>query len=129
MDCLFCKIASGEIPSNTIYEDQLIKIFLDINPVSNGHCLIIPKRHYDDFRDIPASIINHMYNTIKMLYPKYQDTLKCKGLTICHNTEYGQEIKHFHIHFIPRYPNDDIKMISNKDLLNDLSENLKKIKA
>ena len=128
MDCLFCKIISGEIPSKIIYEDELVMAFLDINPTTNGDCLIVPKKHYQDFLSIPDDILLHMNNVIKKLYPIYQDKLHCEGLTICHNTDYGQEIKHFHIHFIPRYSNDEVKHLSNKDILIDLSDIEKELK-
>ncbi len=122
MDCLFCKIISGEIPSEVVYEDDLVKVFLDINPTTNGDSLIVPKKHYKDFREVPDETLIHMNNIIKKLYPIYQEKLKCDGLTIGHNADYGQEIKHFHIHFIPRYKNDEVKHLSNKDILLDLKE-------
>lgn len=119
MDCLFCKIISGEIPSDVIYEDDIVKVFLDIRPNTNGDSLIVPKKHYTDFREVPDETLIHMNNVIKKLYPIYCKKLNCKGLTLCHNTDYGQEIKHFHIHFIPRYENDNIEYLSNKEILLD----------
>ena len=122
MDCLFCKIISGEIPSEVIYEDEIVKVFLDINPNTNGDSLIVPKKHFKDFREVDDETLIHMHNVIKKLYPIYVEKLKCQGLTLCHNTDYGQEIKHFHIHFIPRYENDEIKYLSNKEILLDTKE-------
>jgi len=122
MECLFCKIIKKEINSVTIYEDEKVLVFLDINPTTNGDTLIIPKEHYQDFRDVPNEVLNHMYNIIKKLYPIYQEKLHCDGLTISHNTDYGQEIKHFHIHFIPRYKDDEVRHLSNKNLLKDINE-------
>lgn len=122
MDCLFCKIINGEIPSKTIYEDDFVKVFLDINPNSNGHSLIVPKKHLQDFRELDDELLLHIHKLINKLYPIYKEKLHCEGLTICNNTELGQEVKHFHVHLIPRYPNDEIKMLSNKDLLLDLNE-------
>lgn len=127
MDCLFCKIINGDIPSETVYEDDLVKVFLDINPTTNGDSLIVPKKHFKDFREVPDEFLTHMNTVIKKLYPLYQEKLNCQGLTICHNTDYGQEIKHFHIHFIPRYKNDEVKHLSNKDILIDLKEINKKL--
>lgn len=127
MDCLFCKIINGDIPSETVYEDDLVKVFLDINPTTNGDSLIVPKKHFKDFREVPDEFLTHMNTVIKKLYPIYQEKLNCQGLTICHNTDYGQEIKHFHIHFIPRYKNDEVKHLSNKDILIDLKEINKKL--
>ena len=60
MDCLFCKIISGDIPSNTIYEDEIVKVFLDINPTSNGHCLIVPKKHYTNIEDIDLETLKYI---------------------------------------------------------------------
>ena len=128
MDCIFCKIISGEIPSYTIYEDDIVKVFLDINPTTNGDSLVVPKAHYKDFREVPNDTLNHMNEVIKKLYPIYQERLNCEGLTISHNTDYGQEIKHFHIHFIPRYSNDNTKHISNKEILLDTKEIMEKLK-
>ncbi len=122
MDCLFCKIIHNEIGSSVIYEDEKVKVFLDINPTTNGDTLIVPKEHYKDMRDIPDELLVHIQKVIKDLYPKYQEKLHCDGLTICHNTDYGQEIKHFHVHFIPRYKDDQVKHLSNKEILKDLEE-------
>ena len=122
MDCLFCKIINNEIPSKVIYEDDLVKVFLDINPTTNGHSLIVPKEHVKDFRDVDSKLINHIHDLIKKLYPIYKEKLHCEGLTICNNTELGQEVKHYHVHLIPRYKNDKFMVVSNKELLKDLDE-------
>ena len=122
MDCLFCKIIKGEIPNKTIYEDEKVKVFLDINPNTNGDTLIVPKKHYQDFRDLDNDILIYMHEIIKKIYSIYQEKLHCDGLTIINNSDYAQEIKHYHLHFMPRYKNDDLKVISNKDLLNNLDE-------
>ena len=122
MDCLFCQIINGNIPSETIYEDDTVKVFLDINPTTNGDSLIVPKKHFKDFLEIDNETLSHMNDVIRKLYPLYQEKLHCEGLTICHNTDYGQEIKHFHIHFIPRYTNDEVKHLSNREVLKDIKE-------
>lgn len=117
-DCIFCQIIKGKIPSYTIYEDELVKVFLDINPVAKGHMLIIPKKHYENVFDIDTNIISHSVNLIReKLYPMIKEKLNCDGLTICQNNKYGQEVKHYHIHLIPRYENDHGHMSFNKDLL------------
>lgn len=122
MECLFCKIINKEIGSIKIFEDEKVFVFLDINPTTNGDTLVVPKVHYQDFRDVPDVVLSHMYEVIRRLYPVYQEKLHCDGLTISHNTDYGQEIKHFHIHFIPRYKDDEVRHLSNKDLLKDINE-------
>lgn len=122
MDCLFCKIIKKEIPSKIIYEDDDLIAFLDINPTTNGDTLIIPKKHYQDFLEIDNQILEKINNLSRNLYPIYQEKLHCDGLTLSSNLDYGQEIKHFHLHFIPRYKNDGINHLANKDILKDLDE-------
>lgn len=122
MDCLFCKIINKEIPSSIIYEDSDVLAFLDINPTTNGDTLMIPKKHYKDFLEVPNEILVKMYEVAQKLYPVYKEKLHCDGITISHNTDYGQEIKHFHIHFIPRYKNDGVRHLANKEMLKSLEE-------
>lgn len=122
-DCLFCKIVEGEVPSKTIYEDELIKIFLDINPSTNGDLLIIPKKHYTDINDIDEKIITHSLEiTREKIYPLLKAKLNCEGLTIVQNNDYGQDIKHFHIHLTPRYKEDCLLHKYNKEILQDISD-------
>ncbi len=118
-DCLFCKIIKKELPSKTIYEDQLIQVIMNINPLTNGHLLVLPKKHFTNILDIDEEFINHSFKIIKKeLYPILKEKLNCKGLTIIENNELGQEIRHFHIHLIPRYENDEYKEVSSKDIKN-----------
>ena len=117
MDCIFCKIIKGDIPSYTIYEDEIVKVILDINPVSNGHMLIIPKTHYVNLMDIDASVLSHIMNTSKDLYKKYKDKLNMDGLSITQNNDYGQEVKHFHMHLTPRYKGEKVDIVYNGDKL------------
>ena len=117
-DCIFCKIVNNEIKSHTIYEDELVKVFLDANPETNGHMLIIPKKHYQNILDLDEKIIPHAVKIIKeKLYPLIKEKLHCDGMTIAQNNEYGQEIKHFHIHVVPKYENDQDYHSYNKDIL------------
>lgn len=122
MDCIFCKIINNEIPSLTIYEDDLVKVFLDINPTTNGDLLVIPKKHYTNILDIDKNLWNHLLEIIQKFYPILKEKLGCEGLTLVQNNEYGQEIKHFHLHLTPRYSNDHIKSESNKDILVDIND-------
>ena len=121
-DCIFCKIIEGELPSRAIYEDELIKIIMNINPATNGHLLIIPKEHMVNIMDTTDEVIMHSIKTIRELYPTLKEKLNCKGLTISQNNELGQEIKHFHIHLTPRYDNDLVEFTYNKDNLSSLDE-------
>lgn len=128
MDCLFCKIISGDIPSNTIYEDEIVKVFLDINPTSNGHCLIVPKKHYTNIEDIDLETLKYINEVAKKIYKKLKEKLNCEGLTLIQNNGLGQEVKHYHLHLVPRYTNDEIMMKPNKELLESIEDVMKKLK-
>ena len=120
-DCIFCKIIKGEMPSKTIYEDELIKVIMNINPSTNGHLLVLPKKHYVNILDIDEKIIPHSFKIIRdILYPLLKDKLNCEGLTLSENNLLGQEIPHFHIHVTPRYKNDLVDYSYNKEMLEDL---------
>ncbi len=128
-DCLFCKIIKGDVPSYTIYEDETVKAFLDVNPNSDGHILVIPKEHYENLFETPNDVIVKMLDVIKNnLYPLLKEKLNIDGLTICQNNYYGQDIKHYHIHLIPRYNNDEFKCCFNKDKVNDIASVYNKLK-
>ena len=103
MNCLFCKITNNEILSYTIYEDEKIKCFLDIQPESNGHLLIIPKKHYQDLMDIDEQTILHIFYNSKKMKTLLENKLKCDGLSLIQNNGSKQEIKHYHLHLIPHY--------------------------
>ena len=121
-DCLFCKIIKGEIRSKTIHEDEIVKVMMDINPISDGHILVIPKNHNTDLLDLDDDTLLHIKRiTTEILIPKLKEKLNCDGITICQNNGLGQEIKHFHVHLIPRYENDNIKM-TNKENIEDIEE-------
>lgn len=115
MDCLFCKIANGEIPSKTVYEDEIVKVFLDINPVSNGHLLIVPKKHFDNIFDIDDDTLLHIRRIAIKMYDLLKEKLNIEGLTLAENNGYGQAIKHFHLHLMPRYKDDDIDFRHNEE--------------
>lgn len=103
MDCIFCKIVNGEIPSKKIYEDDIVIAFLDINPDSLGHTLIIPKKHYLDLDDIDDETLMHIMHVAKKLKKKIEEKLACDGLTLIQNNGDIQEVKHFHLHLKPFY--------------------------
>ena len=118
--CIFCKIIKGEIPSYTIYEDDKMKAFLDVNPVSNGHVLLIPKTHYKNFLDTPDELIKEMYHIIKTkIYPLLEEKLKIIGLSIC---QIGKDVNHYHIHLIPQYEDEEFDFKYNKENIKDVEE-------
>jgi len=108
MDCLFCKINQELIPSKTLFEDDIIKVIMDINPQSDGHLLVIPKTHFEDFIEMDEETISHAFEIAKKMKEYLYMTLNPEGLTLTINYGINQEIKHFHLHLIPVYKNRGI---------------------
>ncbi len=103
MDCVFCKIINGDIPSYTIYEDDIVKCFLDINPVVVGHTLIIPKKHTLDLDTIDMEVLTHILEVAKKLKLILEAKLHADGIQIVQNNGIAQDVKHYHMHLIPKY--------------------------
>ena len=122
MDCLFCRIIDGTIPSSTVYEDDIVKVFLDINPNTNGHMLIVPKKHIVTVDELDNDLVMHILEVEKKMYDLLKEKLNIEGLTIVQNNGLGQDVKHYHVHLIPRYSNDNWKMNFNQDNLKDPKE-------
>ena len=100
---IFCKIINGEIPSYKLYEDEFVLAFLDISPQTNGHTLIIPKKHYLDFDDITDETLEHIKETARYIKKLLTNKLNCDGITFLQNNGCCQEVKHYHLHVIPQY--------------------------
>ena len=111
-DCIFCKIANGEIPSATIYEDEDFRVILDIFPASKGHALIIPKQHARNLYEISEEQMGKVAVLAKRIGTKMKEVLNFDGLNIVQNNDLaaGQTVFHFHVHLIPRYDDDDVKI-------------------
>lgn len=109
-DCIFCKIAAGEIPSATLYEDDEFRVILDLNPASKGHALILPKDHYRNLYDIEDETAAKAIILAKKMVKKMTDVLGCDGYNIVQNNEKsaGQSVFHFHMHLIPRNEGDQV---------------------
>lgn len=107
-DCIFCKIANGEIPSNTIYEDEKFRVILDLGPATKGHALVLPKEHYADLFEIPEDTLAEAAKVAKKVAANIKEKLGCDGLNLVQNNgeTAGQTVMHFHLHIIPRYKND-----------------------
>ena len=115
---IFCKIIDGEIPSNKLYEDDICLAFLDINPESNGHTLVIPKKHYLDIYDIDDATLSHIFSVARTLSKKITDKLNANGVIFTQNNGDPQVVKHYHLHIIPFYVNNEL--IDVKDIYNKL---------
>lgn len=111
MECIFCKIINGEIPSYKVYEDEFVFAFLDIHPDSVGHTLIIPKKHYQDLDDIDDQIVLQIMKSAKKIKTILEEKLHCDGITLIQNNGQIQEVKHFHLHLKPFYVNKKNKTI------------------
>lgn len=109
-DCIFCKIAAGEVPSSVVYEDDDFKVFLDLSPAAKGHALLIPKEHYENLYELSDELAAKALVVAKRVITKMTDILKCDGYNIVQNNKEpaGQTVFHFHIHLIPRYQNDHV---------------------
>lgn len=130
-NCIFCKIAAGEIPSATLYEDDDFRVILDIEPASKGHALILPKEHYANLYELDDAVAAKALVLAKKMITKLTDILGCDGYNIVQNNgaEAGQSVFHFHMHLIPRYKGDtvDIKWKLGKLTDQDKEEILSKI--
>ena len=111
-NCIFCKIAAGEIPSATIYEDDDFRVILDIEPASKGHALILPKEHFANLYEISDEVAAKALVVAKKVMAKMTDIVGCDGYNVVQNNgeAAGQTVFHFHIHLIPRYKEDDVKI-------------------
>lgn len=108
-NCIFCKIANGEIPSRTVEENEMFRVVLDVGPATKGHALILPKEHYRNLLDLPEEVAGEAMKLAKKIALKMKDNLGCDGVNIVQNNEEaaGQTVFHFHMHVIPRYKDDN----------------------
>ena len=107
-ECIFCKIANGEIPAATIYEDEDFRVILDLGPASKGHCLILPKAHYADLYELSDEMAQKVMVLAKKIGTQLKEKLHCAGLNVVQNNGItaGQTVFHYHLHLIPRYEGD-----------------------
>lgn len=109
-NCIFCKLAGGDIPTATLYEDDDFRVILDANPAAKGHALIIPKEHYANLYELDDELAAKVMVLAKKMITKLTDILGCDGYNIVQNNgeAAGQTVFHFHLHMIPRYQNDGV---------------------
>ena len=107
-DCIFCKIANGQIPSKTLYEDGDFRVILDLGPATEGHALILPKEHAANLFELSEDVASKALLVAQKMAIRMKETLGCDGLNLVQNNgeAAGQTVSHFHIHVIPRYEND-----------------------
>lgn len=107
-DCIFCKIANGQIPTLTIYEDDLFRAILDVSPATSGHTLILPKEHSNDLFDLSQEEATKIMGVAQVVGRQLKEKLSCQGMNIIQNNGdvAGQTVFHYHLHLIPRYEED-----------------------
>ena len=112
-DCIFCKIVAGEIPGRTVYEDDDVLAFLDVNPLAPGHTLVIPKGHYETLQDLPEAQGRSVFAALHRLAPAIEDAVDADASNVGFNNgeASGQEVPHLHGHIIPRFGGDGGKPI------------------
>lgn len=108
-NCIFCKIANGEIPSKTIYEDDEFRVILDLGPATKGHALILPRNHYANLYELPDETAAKVMLLAKKMAGQMTEKLHCDGFNLVQNNGEvaGQTVFHFHMHLIPRYKDDN----------------------
>ncbi len=107
-DCIFCKIANGEIPSRTLFEDEQFRVILDLGPATKGHALVLPKGHYSCLFELPEDLCRDAFALAQEMAILMKEKLNCDGFNLVQNNgeAAGQTVPHFHIHLIPRYRTD-----------------------
>ncbi len=111
-NCIFCKIANGEIPSKTLYEDERFRVILDLGPATKGHALILPKEHFANLYELPEDWAGETMKLARKMAIKMHANLHTDGFNLVQNngTVAGQTVFHFHMHLIPRYEDDGQKI-------------------
>ena len=131
-ECIFCKIIKGDIPSFTIYEDDLFKVILDRFPAAPGHALIIPKAHYKDMFELPQEVAEALYPLAQKIAIQIKKAVGAEGMNVVQNNGdvAGQSVYHFHLHLVPRKAGDGIilnKSSNGETTLEELEMILKQI--
>lgn len=111
-DCIFCKLANGEIPTNALYEDDIVKVIFDANPAAKGHVLILPKEHFDNIYELDDDTAAYVFKVAAKISRSYKKALDFDGLNIVQNNgeAAGQTVFHFHMHIIPRIKGDTVNV-------------------
>ena len=108
-DCPFCKIVRSETQSYNVFEDDVTLAFLDRRPLFPGHCLLIPKSHYETLIDLPASLVAPLFQNTQLLARALEQALQAEGTFVAINNRISQSVPHLHIHIVPRHQKDGLK--------------------
>lgn len=108
-DCLFCRIATCDVAVRLVFEDEISLAFLDHRPVFPGHCLLIPKRHYETLADLPAELIGSFFRNAQLLARAVESAMEAHGTFVAMNNRVSQSVPHLHVHVVPRRRKDGLK--------------------
>lgn len=107
--CLFCKIAAGEVSARLVYEDETSIAFLDHRPVFPGHCLLIPKAHFETLADLPMNLIGPLFQNAQLMARAVENAMVAHGTFVAMNNRVSQSVPHFHVHIVPRRRKDGLR--------------------
>ena len=129
VNCIFCKIANKEVESNIVYESNNIVAFLDVDPINEGHILVVPKEHYLDIEELPIKLLNEIMELSQRIVKALKETYKPDGYSIMQNGGKFNEIGHFHLHIFPRYIKDGFVWTTNEKEISvsqEIANNIRK---
>jgi histidine triad (HIT) family protein len=109
MPCLFCGIVSGEVSASIVFEDDISLAFLDHRPLFPGHCLLIPRNHYETLNDLPAELVGPFFKNVQLLARAVELALDAEGSFVAMNNRISQSVPHLHVHIVPRRKKDGLK--------------------
>ena len=109
MDCIFCKVADKELDATVVFEDELTTAFLDHRPLFHGHCLLVPKQHFETLSDLPSRLIKPLFENAQLLAGAVEAAMEAQGTFVAMNNRVSQSVPHLHIHIVPRRKGDGLK--------------------
>lgn len=107
--CIFCRIVAGELAANVVFEDEVSLAFLDVRPLFPGHCLLIPKNHYETLSDLPVDLVGPFSRNVQFLTRAVEAALSAEGSFVAMNNRVSQSVPHLHVHIVPRRKKDGLK--------------------
>jgi histidine triad (HIT) family protein len=109
MSCLFCGIIAGEVGASVVFEDSISTAFLDHRPLFPGHCLLVPKKHFETLTDLPQPLVGPLFENVQLLARAVETALGAEGSFVAMNNRVSQSVPHFHVHVVPRKRKDGLK--------------------
>jgi len=109
MNCLFCGIVNGEVNASLVFDDDISIAFLDHRPLFPGHCLVVPKKHFETLSDLPTNLVGPFFRNVQVLTSAVEVALEAEGSFVAMNNRVSQSVPHFHVHVVPRRKKDGLK--------------------